>query len=99
MIADSGMPLASAGGSDEIDLDIAVAGNTEVLRAKYKALRALGLDPRVEDIMITLPAQYHLLRPLSASDGLFLCLVVDSDHATLGMARHELRRVERTLKL
>ena len=96
---DSGMPLASAGGSDEIDLDIAVAGNTEVLRAKYKALRALGLDPRVEDIMITLPAQYHLLRPLSASDGLFLCLVVDSDHATLGMARHELRRVERTLKL
>jgi hypothetical protein len=49
--------------------------------------------------MITLPAQYHLLRPLSASDGLFLCLVVDSDHATLGMARHELRRVERTLKL
>lgn len=96
---DSGMPLASAGVPDGIDLDIAVAGNTEVLRAKYRALRALGIEQRVEDIMITLPAQYHLLRPLSCDDGLFLCLVIDSGSATLGMARHELRRVERGLVL
>lgn len=96
---DSGMPLASAGDPGEIDLDIAVAGNTEVLRAKYRALRALGIEQRVEDIMITLPAQYHLLRPLSSNDGLFLCLVVDSGSATLGMARHELRRVERGLEI
>ncbi len=96
---DSGMPLASAGDAGDIDLDIAVAGNTEVLRAKGKALRALGTGERVEDIMITLTSQYHLLRPLASDEGLFLCLVVDSGRATLAMARHELRRVERALAL
>lgn len=96
---DSGMPLASAGDAGDFDLDIAVAGNTEVLRAKCKALRALGGDERVEDIMITLSTQYHLLRPLSSDRGLFLCLVADSARATLAMARHELRRVERSLAL
>lgn len=96
---DSGMPLASAGDPGGIDLDIAVAGNTEVLRAKYRALRALGLDERVEDIMITLTSQYHLLRPLTSDGGLFLCLVIDSSQAALAMARHELRRVERSLTI
>ena len=96
---ESGMPLASLGEAGGIDLDIAVAGNTEMLRAKRKAIRAFGMEDEVEDVIVTLFSQYHLLRPLGSDDGLFLCLVLDRRAATLAMARHELRRVEGGLTL
>ena len=96
---ESGMPLASVGEAGGMDLDIAVAGNTEMLRAKRKAIRAIGMEDEVEDVIVTLFSQYHLLRPLGSNDGLFLCVVLDRKAATLAMARHELRRVEGALSL
>lgn len=95
---DSGMALGMVGGGP-VDLEVAAAANTEVVRAKNRAMTALGLDEQIEDILITLESQYHLIRLLQRRQGpdLFLYLVLDKSRSNLAMARHKLRRVEADL--
>jgi hypothetical protein len=94
--SNSGMMLGAIGGGT-IDMEVAAAGNTEVVRAKRKTMRALGLSDAIEDVLITLGRQYHLLRPLSSNDALFIYLVLDKAKANLAMARLQLRQVEKDL--
>jgi hypothetical protein len=96
---DSGMSLGSLGGGDWLDLDVAAAGNTEVVRAKLRVMASLALNDTIEDILITLNRQYHLIRPLSArgNSTLFLYLVLDRERANLALARHNLKRIEASL--
>ncbi|MEV7867839.1 hypothetical protein AB0P17_17440 [Streptomyces sp. NPDC088124] len=92
----SGMALGTLGGSKDLDLAVAAAGNTDVVRAKMRTLETLGIRDAIEDILITLGSQYHVIRPLSGSagQGLFLYLVLDRARANLAMARHQLKRIE-----
>ncbi|MGW5722493.1 hypothetical protein ACWEVP_40415 [Amycolatopsis sp. NPDC003865] len=98
---DSGMSLGSAGGGEWLDLDVAAAGNTEVVRAKLRVMASLGLDDAIEDILITLHRQYHLIRPLTArgNSTLFLYLALDRERANLALARHSLKRIESSLSV
>ena len=97
----SGMTLGLAGGTGEIDLSIAAAGNTDVVRAKLRTIEMLNLNDEIEDILITLGSQYHLIRPLTGrtGKGLFLYLMVSKNGANLAMARHQLRTIEKSLEL
>ena len=92
----SGMMLAG-GGSPAIDLEIAAAGNTEVVSSKMKTMTMLGLNDTIEDILITLGKQYHLIRPLQKHEGLFLYSVLDKSKSNLALARRSLVDVERNL--
>ena len=93
---ESGMAMAKAGGGN-IDLDVASAGNAEVVKAKRRVAAALKLNDSIEDILITLGKQYHLVRPLERNDQMFLYVVIDRSKANLAMARHELKSFEKTL--
>jgi hypothetical protein len=98
----SGMSLGASGGSNYLDLDVAAAGNTEVIRAKMRTMEALRLDDAIEDILISLHKQYHLIRLLKSprnGQGLFLYLVLDREKANLALARHHLKRVELEITL
>lgn len=93
----SGMCLAQAGGG--INLDLAAAGNTQVVNAKLKTMESLGLRRGIEDILITLGDQYHLIRLVPNNQGLFLYLVLDKAKGNLALARYKLTDIERTLKV
>jgi hypothetical protein len=97
----SGMALGTLGGGKELDLAVAAAGNTDVVRAKVRTMEQLGLKDNIEDILITLGSQYHLIRLLKGrnSQGLFLYLALDKNRANLAMARHQLRRIEADLEV
>ena len=94
---DSGMALAKVGGGS-IDMDVAAAGNAAVVKAKRRAAAALDLKDSIEDILITLGRQMHLVRPLERNDNLFLYLALDRGKANLAMARHELKSFEKSLE-
>ena len=99
---ESGMSLGAIGGGKYLDLDVAAAGNTEVIRAKMRTMESLRLDDTIEDILITLAKQYHLIRLLRNSrseQGLFLYLVLERQKANLALARHSLRRIESELSV
>lgn len=98
----SGMALGSLGDNTELDLNVAAAGNTDVVRAKMRTMEMLNLhDNEIEDILITLSNQYHLIRPLTTSTGrgLFLYLALHRSRANLAMARHKLRTIEAGLEV
>jgi hypothetical protein len=97
---ESGMSLGTAGGGEWLDLEVAAAGNTEVVRAKLRVMSSLALNDTIEDILITLHRQYHLIRLISTSrNSLFLYLVLDRERANLALARHYLKRIEADLQV
>ena len=91
----SGMMLGSAGSG--VDLEVAAAGNTEVIRSKMKTMRSLGLNDVIEDILITLGKQYHILRPSARKDGVFVYFVLDKQRANLAMARRKVLDVDKEM--
>ncbi|MET9341356.1 hypothetical protein [Nonomuraea sp. NPDC003804] len=97
----SGMALGALGGSKDLDLQVAAAGNTEVVKAKMRTMESLGLKDVIEDILITLTGQYHIIRPMTGrgGKGLFLYLALDRTRANLALARHQLRGIEEKLEV
>jgi hypothetical protein len=97
--SESGMVLGMLGGSAQLDLEVAAAGNTQVVRAKRKTMKSLALSDTIEDILISLQKQYHIIRPLESNDALFIYVALERDKSNLAMARHEIRTFEKSLAL
>ncbi|MDG2989400.1 hypothetical protein L3556_00415 [Candidatus Synechococcus calcipolaris G9] len=99
----TGMCLGSLGtNTDKFPaeaIELAVAGNTEVIRAKMKVASSLGLDEKIEDILVTLEGQYHLMELTQTISGLFFYLVLDREKGNLALARIKLKNLERQLAL
>ena len=93
----SGMLMGSVGGG--VDMELAAAGNTEVVRAKLKTMKSLGLDDSIDDILITLGSQYHIIRPMAQKEGLFLYLVLDKQRSNLALARRKCAEVEKLVTI
>jgi hypothetical protein len=94
---ETGLCLGTLGGGKVIDLNLAAAGNTDVIRSKMRTMESLRLNDQIVDVLITLEKQYHLIRLLKNprnGSGLFLYLVLERSRANLGLARHHLQRIE-----
>lgn len=94
--SETGLMMASEG-SGSFDLEGAAAANTEVVKAKLNAIKMLKLNDSIEDILITLGKQFHLIRPMEKTPTVFLYVALDRKAANLGMARVQVKNVEQSL--
>jgi hypothetical protein len=95
--AESSMMLGSESNGSTLNLEVASALNTEVVKAKQRAAAALNLNDSIEDILITLGKQYHLIRPSKQFNSLFFYVVLDRTKSNLAMARMALANAEKSL--
>ena len=93
----SGMSLGESGSG--VDLELAAAGNSQVVKAKMETMKSLGITGGITDILITLDDQLHVIRPTEHHDGLFIYLVLDKAKANLALARRKVQSIESTLEV
>ncbi|MEZ4239635.1 MAG: hypothetical protein R3F59_26470 [Myxococcota bacterium] len=94
--SDSGMTL-EADAAGRLNIEMAAAGNTEVVKAKRKTMKMLGLKDEIEDILITLGQQYHVIRPLPGTSPVFVYVAVDRNVGNLALTRMRVAEVSRSL--
>lgn len=98
--AQSGMALMTINRSETFNIEVASAANTEVIKAKHSAMKALGLgEERIDDILITLESQYHLIAPSARNPLIFIYLALDKSKSNLAMARHYLSKASGDLDI
>lgn len=79
---DSGMTLAVKTARPDFDLAAASAFNSEIVKQKQKTIRALGLSSVLEDILLTLTDQLHLIKMVGNSSFIYLA----AERATTNLA-------------
>ena len=92
----NGMTLDMVGSG--LDLELAGAGSTEVVKAQQRAMQLLGIGGQIEDMMVTLEQQYHLVC-MVPNTTLFLYVVLRKEQANVAMARYKLKAAASELHL
>lgn len=86
---ESGMIMsASEGRGNEADLEVVMAGGSNIIRAQQKTLSMLQHNDTLRDILITLQRQYHLLCPCTQTQNMFIYLILDRQTANLAICRN-----------
>lgn len=93
---ESGVSYQSFSANPNFDPTLASAYNLEVVKAKFKAIKALGLQEDIRDISITLTDQVHII-DIAPSGSYFIYLAVDSENANLGITRTLLNKYKTDL--
>lgn len=92
----TGMSYCSLSVDPSFDPELASAYNLEVIKAKFAAIKALGLTQKIDDVLITLSTQLHII-DVSDNGEYFVYLAVDSSKANLGMTRALLKKYSKDI--
>jgi predicted regulator of Ras-like GTPase activity (Roadblock/LC7/MglB family) len=95
--SETGMILGSAGSGIEIDL--AAAGASVILRARLASIKALGSDERIDDVLISTTSQVQIIHPLPANPSIFTYLIGDKSKSSLAMARYKANEADLLIRL
>jgi predicted regulator of Ras-like GTPase activity (Roadblock/LC7/MglB family) len=95
--SETGMILGKAGSGIEIDL--AAAGASVILRARLASTKALGTDEKIDDLLISLTSQVQIIHPLPRNPSIFIYLIGDKSKASLAMARYKATEAELQIQL
>jgi hypothetical protein len=87
---DSGMTLAVKSVRSDFDLTAASAYNSELVKQKLKIMKTLGLNGTVEDMLITISDQIHLVKLINGVT--FLYLAVDRKQSNVAIVRTTVNR-------
>jgi len=94
---ESGMTLAARSARSDFDLAVASAYNSELVKQKMKIVKALGLKTNLEDILLTLGDQLHLIK-IFPGGHTFLYLAADRGSTNLAIVRNAVNRHVATLQ-
>ncbi|MFO0687040.1 MAG: hypothetical protein U0234_33555 [Sandaracinus sp.] len=87
---ESGMTLAVRSARPDFDLTAASAYNSELVKQKLKIMQTLGLNGTIEDMLISLSDQIHLIKLVNKAT--FLYLAVDRKQSNLAIVRSAVNR-------
>ncbi|PAM96045.1 hypothetical protein B4N84_05730 [Flavobacterium sp. IR1] len=93
---ETGMSYCSLSLDPNFDPELASAYNLEVVKAKLSAIKALGLTQKINDILITLTDQIHII-DVSEDGNYFIYLAVDATKANLGLTRATLSKFKKDI--
>ena len=85
---ESGMTLGLKSVRQDFDLAAASAYNSEMVKQKLKIMRALNLRTSLEDMLITLGDQIHVIKLVGPTT--FIYLAVDRSVSNLAIVRNAL---------
>ncbi len=95
--SETGMILGKAGSGVEIDL--AAAGASVILRARLASIKALGTDEKIDDLLISLTSQVQIIHPLPSNPSIFTYLIGDKSKSSLAMARYKATEADLLIRL
>jgi CheY-like chemotaxis protein len=95
--SDTGVLLGSDNRLPGFDLSVAAAGYTEIYRRQRRTISDLALADCLEDVVVTLPRQYHVLHAIERQPSTFLYVIVERGHCNLGLVRYALAAAEAAL--
>jgi hypothetical protein len=87
---ESGMTLGLKSARPDFDLAAASAYNSEMVKQKLKIMKALNLKTALEDILITLGEQIHMIKMIGPTTFIYLC--VDRSLSNLAIVRNVLNK-------
>jgi hypothetical protein len=92
---ESGMTLGARSLRNDFDLTAASAYNSEMVKQKLKIMKALNLNTTLEDMLLTLGDQIHLIKIISP--GTFVYLAADRASTNLAIVRNAVNKHAGTL--
>jgi hypothetical protein len=82
---ETGMTLSTKSTRPDFDLSVASAFNAELVKQKMKTMKALNLKGALEDILLTLSDQLHIIKFVTPKT--FIYLAADKANSNLAIVR------------
>jgi hypothetical protein len=87
---ESGMTLGLKSVRPDFDIAAASAYNSEMVKQKLKIMKALNLKTNLEDMLLTLGDQIHVIKIVGTTT--FIYLAVDKSQSNLAIVRSVLNK-------
>jgi predicted regulator of Ras-like GTPase activity (Roadblock/LC7/MglB family) len=95
--SETGMILGQAGSG--VEMDLAAAGASVILRARLASINALGSSEEIDDVLISLTSQVQIIHPLPNNPSIFTYLIGDKSKSSLAMARYKATEADLLIQL
>jgi predicted regulator of Ras-like GTPase activity (Roadblock/LC7/MglB family) len=95
--SETGMILGQAGSG--VEMDLAAAGASTILRARLASTKALGSTEKIDDLLISLTSQVQIIHPLPSNPSIFTYLIGDKSKSSLAMARYKATEADLQIQL
>lgn len=95
--SETGMTLGKAGSG--VDIELAAAGASVILRARLASIKALGGSEKIDDVLISLTSQVQIIHPLPNNPSIFTYLIGDKSKSSLAMARYKATEADLLIQL